>query len=53
MLDRVVHALTPLAVIGAATYLLAAGRVDSATAVTMITTAGGVGVLAVAAGKKP
>lgn len=42
-MDKIVHALTPIATIGAATALCALGRIDSSTAVTIIATAGGLG----------
>lgn len=48
MLDKVAHALVPVGVIIAATFLLATGKIDSATGVAMITGAGGVGVVTVA-----
>lgn len=48
MLDSIVHAITPVAVIGAAAWLCAVGKIDGATAVAMIGAAGGVGALVVA-----
>ena len=48
MIQKFAHAVSPVAVIVAATYLLAAGKIDSATGVAMITGAGGVGVITVA-----
>lgn len=50
-MDRIVHAVTPIAVIGAATALAALRIIDSSTAVTLITTAGSVGALAVGKSK--
>lgn len=42
-MDKIVHALTPIATIGAATALAALKIIDGSTAVTMIATAGGIG----------
>jgi hypothetical protein len=50
MLDKLAHAVTPLAVIAAATVLGALHVIDSTTAVALITGAGGYGVIAVAKG---
>lgn len=50
------RAVLPLATIGAATYLLAAGQIDATVAVALISTAAGVGHLTVVAkgtGTKP
>lgn len=47
MLAKIAHTVMPLGVIIAATYLLSAGKIDSTTAVAMITGAGGVGVVTV------
>lgn len=45
MLDKIVHAIQPVAVIIAATVLLALHDIDSTTAVALITGAAGVGAL--------
>lgn len=45
MLDKIVHAIQPVAVIIAATVLLALHDIDSTTAVALITGAAGVGAI--------
>jgi hypothetical protein len=52
VLDKIVHAVIPLAVIVAATVLAALGKIESVTAVAMITTAGGYGAIAVGAASR-
>lgn len=42
-MDKIVHALTPVATIGAATALAALKIIDGSTAVAMIGTAAGLG----------
>lgn len=49
-MDKIVHALTPIATIGAATALCALGKIDSSTAVAIIGTAGGLGSVIVSRG---
>lgn len=56
MLPNLERVVLPLATIGAATYLLAAGQIDATAALTLIGTAAGLGHLTVVAkgtGTKP
>ena len=50
-MDRIVHALIPVAMIGSATALAALRVIDATTAVTIITTAGGLGAVVVGKSK--
>lgn len=52
MIRNLERAVLPLAVVGAATYLLAAGRIDSATGVALIGGAAGVGHLTILGGQR-
>jgi proteasome assembly chaperone (PAC2) family protein len=51
VIEKITHAIMPLAVVAAATVLLALGKIDSTTAVALIGTAGGYGAIAVHAAK--
>ena len=46
-MDKIIHAISPVAVIAAAVALAALGKISGSDAVTIVTSAGGVGVLAV------
>lgn len=47
MLSKLAHAVTPVTVIVCSTVLLALGRIDSVTGVTLITVSAGYGAVAV------